>query len=85
MKKQPNTKLIFECARSNDKQNFPSDDMKCEGQEAWGPLGYVYVNQSANPSAVAIYRCRSGSEYFVSTDAKCENNTSEGLLGYALP
>ena len=81
---QSNTKLIFECVRSSDQRNFPSNDIKCEGQEAWGPLGYVYVNQSANPSAVAIYRCRSGTNYFISTDAKCENHTSEGPLGYAL-
>ena len=78
---QPNTKLIFECVRSIDQRNFPSAQSSCENQEAWGPLGYVYVNANAN--AKAIYRCRAGSDYFVSPDAACENTTNEGLLGYA--
>jgi len=81
---QSNTKLIFECVRSNDKRNFPSVQQNCENQEAWGPLGYIYINQAANLNAAAIYRCRSGSNYFISPDSKCENAINEGLLGYAL-
>jgi hypothetical protein len=82
---QANTKLIFECVRSVDKRNFPSVNQNCENQEAWGPLGYIYNNQSTNSKAVPIYRCRSGSDYFISNEAKCENTNNEGLLGYALP
>ena len=82
---QNNTKLIFECVRSEDQKNFPSVHSNCENQDAWGPLGYVYVNQSANPRAVAIYRCRTGSDYFISPDSNCENTINEGLLGFALP
>ncbi|CAF1221216.1 unnamed protein product [Adineta steineri] len=81
---QPNTKLIFECARTNDKRNFPSVQQNCENQDAWGPLGYIYIDQTTNPNAIPIYRCRSGSNYFISPDSKCENTINEGLLGYAL-
>lgn len=77
---QNNTRLIFECVRSFDQQNFPSLHSNCENQEAWGPLGYVSI--SGNPSN-AIYRCRTGSDYFLSADANCENTVNEGLLGYS--
>ena len=82
---QPHTKLIFECAHTNGTRNFPSLKINCEGQEAWGPLGYIYVNKSANPKAVAIYRCQVGLQYFVSTDRECETHQKGVLLGYALP
>jgi hypothetical protein len=81
---QPNTALIFECVRIIDKRNFPSTNQNCDNQEAWGPLGYVYTDQNINSKAVAIYRCRAGSDYFISADSKCENTNNEGLLGYAL-
>lgn len=81
---QPNTKLIFECVRTSDKRNFPSIHQHCENQEAWGPLGYVYNDQSTNAQAVPIYRCRAGSDYFIAPSSACENAVNEGLLGYAL-
>ncbi|CAF1649108.1 unnamed protein product, partial [Adineta ricciae] len=81
---QANTKLIFECVRTHDKRNFPSIHQNCENQEAWGPLGYIYIDQSTNSRAAPIYRCRSGTDYFISPDSNCENTTNEGLLGYVL-
>ena len=81
---QNNTRLIFECQRVSDQRNFPSLQQNCENQEAWGPLGYIYNDQSSEKRSVAIYRCRSGSDYFISTDSSCENTVNEGLLGFAL-
>lgn len=79
-----NTRLLFECQRLSDKQNFVSTRIDCENQEAWGPIGYIYLDQSTDQQTVGVYRCRAGSDYFVSPDSKCENQTNEGLLGFAL-
>lgn len=81
---QPNTRLIFECQRKTDGRRFPSVNQNCENQDALGPLGYIYLSNQTNVTTMAIYRCRSGSDYFISPDANCEQATVESLLGYAL-
>lgn len=83
---QPTTGLtpLYSCATSAG--NMTSTSSSCEGTGGSATfLGSAWKSTADVPApleGVAVYRCKSGSDYFDSRSSTCEGRTVDKLLGY---
>ncbi|MCJ1715124.1 LamG domain-containing protein [Curtobacterium sp. VKM Ac-2922] len=75
---------LYSCATSAG--NMTSASSSCEGTGGTAtPLGSAWKSAADVPAplqAVAVYRCKTGSDYFDSRSTTCEGRTVDKLLGY---
>jgi hypothetical protein len=77
-----NTTLLFECHVDAIQGTYISNNLNCDGNTNFGPVGYIFNDQGQNRQALYSIRLGGGGNYLLS------NNPSEGsgqatLLGYA--
>ncbi|AGW42356.1 hypothetical protein O159_23990 [Leifsonia xyli subsp. cynodontis DSM 46306] len=79
------TQVLYACAYGAG--NMLSRAANCDGAGPTGrPLGYVWASASALPAgytAVEIFRCRVGNDYFTTTTSACPSGAvNEGSRGF---